>query len=284
MIIKHQHFEYLGKMVLERVVFEAPLRASEIMRDEACFIYAINGKSTMYGGTERHQLQSKEGVLIRCGNFINYWQEDEKDKPYEAIAVHFYPETLQKIFENKVPSFLTQGQSKKPKLSAHIKPHEAMESYIASLVYYFQNPQLASEELIGLKLKELVLLMHSINHQGLADVMHNLFNPAQAEFREIVSSKLFENLTLEDLAQLTNLSLSSFKRKFKEVFQDSPAHYIKAKRLEKAAELLKVSATRISSIGYDCGFNDLAHFSKSFAAHYGCRPSEYRNRYLDQSD
>ena len=81
---------------------------------------------------------------------------------------------------------------------------------------------------------------------------------------------------MEDLASLTNNSLTSFKRKFKEIFQTSPANYIKNKRLEKAAKLLKISDQSISDISFECAFNDLAHFSNSFKAKFNLTPSEYR--------
>jgi AraC-like DNA-binding protein len=78
---------------------------------------------------------------------------------------------------------------------------------------------------------------------------------------------------------MTNLSLSSFKREFKKNYGDSPASYIRNKRLEKSAELLRISEERITDIAFDCGFNDLATFSKLFHDKYNTSPSNYR---LDQ--
>ena len=93
--------------------------------------------------------------------------------------------------------------------------------------------------------------------------MKDLFNPDEYSFKEIIQNNLYEDLSVDNLAMLTNLSTSSFKRKFKEVFDDSPAHYIKTKRLEKAADLLVVSNQRITDICYECGFSDIGHFSTS---------------------
>ncbi|WP_240613043.1 helix-turn-helix domain-containing protein [Chitinophaga parva] len=70
--------------------------------------------------------------------------------------------------------------------------------------------------------------------------------------------------------------MSSFKREFTKLYNDSPANYIKAKRLEKAAELLQASDNRITDIALDCGFNDLANFTKSFRDKYNVTPSNYR--------
>jgi AraC-like DNA-binding protein len=61
---------------------------------------------------------------------------------------------------------------------------------------------------------------------------------------------------------MTNLRLSSFKREFKKNYNDAPASYIRNKRLEKSAKLLCISEKRITNIAHDCGFNDLATFSR----------------------
>jgi transcriptional regulator GlxA family with amidase domain len=60
------------------------------------------------------------------------------------------------------------------------------------------------------------------------------------------------------------------------LYNDSPASYIKNRRLEKAAELLLVSNERISDIAFDCGFNDVANFTKSFSEKYHATPTNYR--------
>jgi len=91
---------------------------------------------------------------------------------------------------------------------------------------------------------------------------------------------LFNDLSLEDYALLCNLSLSTFKRTFKKTFGESPARYIKLKRLEEAANQLKVTNKRISDICFDCGFNEVGHFSKSFTALYNTSPSNYRKQFL----
>ncbi|MDQ0641228.1 AraC-like DNA-binding protein [Pedobacter sp. W3I1] len=74
------------------------------------------------------------------------------------------------------------------------------------------------------------------------------------------------------------MSLSSFKREFARHYNDTPANYIKTKRLEKAAELLLISDERIKDIAFNCGYNDLANFTKSFRERYSCTPSDFRER------
>lgn len=74
MILHYQKIELLEKVVFERVKFNPPLRASEIMENEACLIYALNGESTMYSAEASEALATEESVLMKCGNYLNHWK------------------------------------------------------------------------------------------------------------------------------------------------------------------------------------------------------------------
>ena len=89
------------------------------------------------------------------------------------------------------------------------------------------------------------LLLH------LRGIFSNLFRSSNYEFQEVIQQNLFEDLNLEDLAFLTNLSLSSFKRKFASTYQTTPNKYIVTKRLEKAQNLLKTSELGVAEIAYE---------------------------------
>ncbi|MEM6723703.1 MAG: AraC family transcriptional regulator, partial [Bacteroidota bacterium] len=101
--------------------------------------------------------------------------------------------------------------------------------------------------------------------------------PIELSFKSIIQAHLYRDLEVKDFASLTNDSMSTFKRKFKKIFQDTPARYIAEKKLEKAASLLRSTDLRIKDICYDCGFRDVSTFSKSFSRKYDLSPSAYRN-------
>ena len=106
MILAYQKIELFEKTVFEHVTFKPPLKATEIMENEACLIYAMNGSSEMSGGVNTVSLHANESVLMKCGSFVNSWKITENNNPYEAIAIHFYPDVIQFIFENSIPEYL----------------------------------------------------------------------------------------------------------------------------------------------------------------------------------
>jgi len=218
---------------------------------------------------------------MKCGQYFTSMIEIEESTPSEVVVVHFYPEVLKKVFIDDFPH-LFSAKTNAAFLSKSINRvavDKVLKNYIDSLLFFFENPSLVTEDLVSLKLKEIILLLLNTNSkeaEKIKLILSDLFNPTQASMKEIVEHHLYNNLTIEQLASLCSLSLSTFKRRFVELFEDTPAAYIRKKKLEKAAQLLRNSDAAIASICYDVGFSDTSNFSKTFSAYFKCTPSKFR--------
>ena len=158
-----------------------------------------------------------------------------------------------------------------------IEKQDIIIHFIESLEFYFQNPNLVNDELLKLKLKELILLLLQTNNaDNIVSLFAHLFTPRQASFKEVIQAHLFSNITITELAVLSGRSLSAFKRDFKNYFKDTPANYIKEQKLLKANQLLVATDFSVSEICYEVGFSDTSHFTKIFKQKYNATPTEYR--------
>ncbi len=278
MIIEYKTLDLFGKMVFERVILEPPFKKPSPLPDEACMLYVIEGKYRSISETEQLEVFKKEAVLMKCGNYLGQMFASGTSQYYEAVAVHFYPEILKKIYQNDVPSFLSHPQiSRSGRAMAKIKADELLQKYIDGVLFLFANPQLVTEDLLIIKVKELMLLLVNTEHApSVHQILASLFTPKTNSFRKIVESHVFSPVTLSELASLTHLSLSSFKREFKKIYDTNPSDYIKTKRMRRAAELLAVTDQSVTEIAHDCGFNDSAYFSTVFKDHFRVSPSRYR--------
>ncbi|MEO1096898.1 MAG: AraC family transcriptional regulator [Bacteroidota bacterium] len=137
------------------------------------------------------------------------------------------------------------------------------------------NNELFNSDTIKLKLKELIALLYRLDSHGIREILSDLFNPYDLDFKKIVKEHLFHNLSLNEFATLLHLSESIFKRKFKQVYQSAPGKYVLNKKLEKAADLLTNSSMRVGEVCFECGFGDVSNFTKAFKARYGIVPSAY---------
>jgi AraC-like DNA-binding protein len=62
----------------------------------------------------------------------------------------------------------------------------------------------------------------------------------------------------------------------------TPHQFILRMRLHRAAMLLRQSAGTVTTIAYDCGFNDLSTFNRRFRRLIGVPPREWRSRRLSR--
>jgi AraC family transcriptional regulator, exoenzyme S synthesis regulatory protein ExsA len=277
MLLEHKRFDLYNKMIFEKVLLKPPFKVPNSMPNEACFLYVCEGGQRLSSAVQQEQLKARDAVLMKCGMYFGDWISSADYHQCEAIAVHLYPEVLRKIYESEIPDFIKNYKVVNQVSMYKVTDNILIDQYIISMQFYFENPHLVDADLIKLKLKELILLlMKTEKAKSVMEVIASLFSPIEHSIKEIIEANVFSNHSVEELAQLANLSVSSFKREFTKIYNDSPAHYLKNRKLEKAAELLWASDLRISEIAMDCGFNDLSHFSKSFQEKYNMSPTEYR--------
>lgn len=89
--------------------------------------------------------------------------------------------------------------------------------------------------------------------------------------------------TLEELAAVAGLSVSSFKRVFREVAGIPPHAYILRKRIDRAQNLLRKSEGTVTEIAFKCGFPSSQYFATVFKRMTGLTPNDVlRNRIVPQ--
>ncbi len=97
---------------------------------------------------------------------------------------------------------------------------------------------------------------------------------------KVINDNLAEpTLDVEMLAKNVGLSRVHLYRKLKTLTNLSTRDFIRNIRIQQAARLLQDKKMNISDIAYSVGFNNLAHFSKSFKEQFGVSPKEYIQRY-----
>lgn len=275
MVLNHQKFDFGDKCLIEKVTIQPPFRYSAFFPNEACFIHFSAGKVNINSPSGRVTVEQGDSVLLKCGNYFADLMKYGREKQYDILVVHLYPDIIRKIYKHEFPSFVKHPENRT--FAEKVAGHDAVNKFIESLYFYFENPSLVSDELLELKLKELVLLLVQTNNaDSIAGLFSDLFAPRDLNIIDTINNNLFSDLSIEDLASLTNLSVSTFNRTFQSLFNDTPANYIKKKRLERAKDLLAMSSLTISEIAFQTCFSDLAHFSRSFKEIHQCSPSAYR--------
>jgi len=101
---------------------------------------------------------------------------------------------------------------------------------------------------------------------------------------EYVDENFQKKLTLGELAEKENLSLSYLSHAFKDSMGISFQEYLKQKRFENASRLLQSSEMNLLDISIASGFSDVRYMMKAFSEIAGCSPAEYRRSFRDYSE
>lgn len=278
MVNEYKKYDLFGKPLLQKLALTPPFNFDFPVAEQACFLSVLQGEFQYQVDHQKINIPANYSLLLNCISSGKQIHHSDPKSGCEIVIVTFYPDILKKIYDRELPSLLQPPKNIISNQSNEkINNDFLIQKYVEGLLFYFENPSLVNEDILVLKVKEIILLLSQTqNAAAIQVILSQLFSPATYTFKQIIEANLFSQLTIEELAQQNNLSVSSFKREFVKLYNDTPASYIKNKKLEKAAELLLVSDQRITDIAFNCGFNDLANFTKSFSNKYSLSPTMYR--------
>ncbi|MBQ4528204.1 MAG: AraC family transcriptional regulator [Clostridia bacterium] len=85
-------------------------------------------------------------------------------------------------------------------------------------------------------------------------------------------------ITLEDMAQTVGMSTKYFCSFFKSMTHKTPVEYLISYRIDRAVQKLTKTDKSITEIAFECGFNDLSYFIKTFKRINNTTPAAFRKQ------
>lgn len=282
MVTEFKDIKYKGFTLFERARIKPPYGYGATLEERACFFYVVEGDYLTTDSFGSIRLGPKEALIKRCGNHLSRYQLSTENSEWLGIVVYFYPEVIKDIFKNEIPSFIKEKNPAQPPL--RFTSINLLDSFMQNLSIYFDHPELMDEDLAVVKLKELILLLIKKDDEpSVRKFFSEIFYPGRLDFLTTVENNICSAISVKELAFLCNMSVSTFKRQFQKSFNESPARYLKTRKLEKASLLLKTSENRINEIAYNCGFQDVTTFSSSFYQYFGQSPSQFRQAHKQEN-
>ena len=154
-------------------------------------------------------------------------------------------------------------------------PHEQMSDY---LVKAFRN--LEAVELS--KYRDQLTLISALAIQ-LSDLAKHFIESPKAETllaekcKFFISQHLSEQICQDEIAQYVGVSTSHMCKQFKKNTDLTLVEFINAQRVKMAKKLLKKNLEmKVIDIAFQCGFQSLSQFNRTFKKIATCSPSQYR--------
>lgn len=236
-------------------------------------LYMQEGQLSLQLSEQTHVVSKGAFALIRKytnGACFKTWGEDETCA--RMIVFVLQDKFLQNVIQN-VSVKSNSLESVAPLV--HLPYNTLLKGLMGSVETYVEGSSQLDRPMVELKTME-ALMAIAKSRPDLLSVLKQYARPERADLETFMQYNFMYNIPLEKLARMTGRSLSTFNRAFKGIYQQSPHKWIKQQRLEMAKRLLVQTDKKPSDIYLEVGFEDLAHFSRSFKNHFGKNPSEIK--------
>ncbi len=95
---------------------------------------------------------------------------------------------------------------------------------------------------------------------------------------EELDRRFFEATCIDAAATATGMSRRRFTQLFRQLTGSTWLGYVHRRRIEHARHLLATTPRTVTSIAFECGFEDLSSFYRAFHRHAGQSPTAWRHR------
>lgn len=134
----------------------------------------------------------------------------------------------------------------------------------------------------------LSIIERHVSHD--ASKIHEFTQRQRSEIRakrvlSFIEQHYAEPVTIDDIAESANMSVSTCLRLFHDVLHTTPIKYLINYRLRQIAKGLEANdGQAISDIVYAGGFMDISYFNRCFKKEYGMTPTQYIKSRRDEID
>lgn len=253
-------------------------------RDELQLVFITQGSGKSFIKNSITDF-SKTDVITIGRNFSQSWNEEKNFNKIasagKASAIVFYfnknifneefyatneLSSLRKLFQNAEKGLVING---KTKLVVGEKLKELLQK---------QDLQ----KIIGM-LQILQILAESNEVSFISgDKLNRQFQTSKTDrlsgVYKYVNENFKENIDLQTIATISNLTPQSFCRLFKKRTNKSFIQYLNEVRIAAACDFLLNTDWSISEIAYNCGYKTISNFNKLFKSNTSSSPKIYRNQ------
>lgn len=274
---KHYNkFEIGGLLFAE---YKCPLEEKfvDIWTHTDYLVHVVTGKKTWHTTDGSFAAEAGQTLYFKKGAAIveQFFNEEF------CLLLFFIPDDFIKnvVVEYAADLYKPHNTINATQSTIRVENDAALTIFFNSMMSYFSKVEKPSEALLKLKLKELILnILVSPKNSAISNYFCEVAERKTPSLSEIMELNFRYNLSLDNYAELCNRSLSSFKRDFQKIYNETPGRWLLNKRLDYSVLLLKNDNKNISQVVFECGFEDLSHFSRAFKARFGVSPSSYRNQ------
>ena len=276
--LNFNRFEFRETVCLE---YTCPIDAEQIgiFSRNDYLVHVLSGKKTYKTINGEWTLTPGQTLYLKKGaEIIHQYFDDEYCMLGFFLSDNLIKETYEEV-RGKIP--LSHSKDSQEFTAAEVQPSRYLEGFFHSMLTYFRGINRPPDHILVLKLKELLITLMN-DDPKLTTYFSTISDAASPSLQQIMENNFCFNLRLQDYAELSHRSLSTFKRDFQKHFKETPGRWLTKRRVHHAAHLIANTNLAVSQIAFESGFEDLSHFSRAFKNLMGDSPTEYKRSLIQQ--
>ncbi len=117
-------------------------------------------------------IPTNHSLLLNCIESGKQIENTNSNGDGGIVIVTFHPDVLKKIYDKELPALLQRQPGRVSNQSGEQIGNEFLiRKYIEGLLLYFENPALVNEDILILKLKEIILLLSQTRNAATIQVI-----------------------------------------------------------------------------------------------------------------
>ena len=233
-----------------------------------CFM--VKGVKEIFDETDHYTMNHEQIGLVSSGNMlmterVTLFQE------FESLLLFFSNDFLSNFLEKYDITIKNQREDHPPVIAF------PKDDYLLNFQHSMKilDNDVKRRNFKIAKMEEVLLYLYEkYPAQILGFITKSIVKTQNRSLVQVIQNHVFDNLNSQELAFLCNMSISTFKRKFFEVYETSPKQYFVLQKMKQAMFLLQ-NRKRPSEIYFELGYENLSTFSREFKKHYGVPPRTY---------
>lgn len=229
--------------------------------------FLLEGTKEIMFPTRQQVVTNQQILLIKSGNCL-MTEKLSGNQCYRSVVLFFNDAAIHQCLSH-LNHHLESHAPKESLPFQVIQKDEFIQNYLQSLTYANQYASMKK-----VKFEEIMLYLTEKLGRSLLDFFQT--SPQEVNLMQVIEHNIMKNRSLEELAFLSNMSLSTFKRKFQQTYHTSPHKWMKERRLELAKNVLRTDAVRPSEVYMEYGFSSLSGFINDFKQKFGVTPKQFQ--------
>lgn len=248
--------------------------------------YTIKGEGVKFIGDNVSNFSGGDMILLG-ENLPHTWHcreeyfQDHSGLEAEALVLHFHPHCLGKDFINLPESYLIPRLFEKARKGLSIQGES--RDRIASLLYQLSGSK-HLDRIVHLVAILKILTEADTETIAPAYAFHQPSSAGEMARLEKIFTHVLSNykrdLSLEEVASLANMGVTSFCRYFKGMTHKTFSEFLVEIRISHVCRALVEDRQPTEVICFECGFNNVSNFYRHFKKVTGMTPFEYKRKYL----